>query len=671
MITFALSGYRTFRARARRLWWWACRHPKTAMLLALLLVWLVSAVLAVPAAYADGSANSSTPPYMPPSDLKDSNGVPLWRYTILPLDRGDVWHPQKTAISWVIDLLWTINLASFSWCLWLLSFLLEFTWVDWIATPVGAIADTIQSVLSQFGWAPVALAIAGLVFGCAVAFGKFAKGAIDLGVSLLCFVLATGALANPVAALTGEHGALTWAESTGANLSVSVLSTDGADPTGTPDKEEAKDLISQSLMGGLIDVFVRIPAQEIAFGHALSGECDTTFTQQMKNASAFDSSSTNVRDAVGKCDKDAQEYVTHPSTSQILTTLSIQGGSGTLLLIALAMALITMIAVIYALMNAAKLMVNVYAAMLPGVAREALWRSWVGMYVGAFSLAVSIVMLAAYLKILGSVMKAVSDAGLSIVAQTTVIDIFVIALIITLFWAFFAARRSGKNLAKWLATLGNRVGSNQREPLSPLKAETLRTAGRYAANRLYRPRPKPELPAPATVPSLDAGHLTATPSTRRGTATKVIRSAATAGQLVAAASTGGTSAVAMKAMQIGGKKVLQRQALGTMPSTVGKVLDRKIAHGGVATTSSSSNGSSSSRSTAASSARPTSTSTSAVPFGRQIVVDPSGVGRIAPASVDRSGVYRITRARPPQVAQSPVRAALERAAQAAQTGANA
>lgn len=671
MITFALSGYRPFRSRARRLWWWACRHPKTAMLLALLLVWLVSAILAVPAAYADGSANSSAPPYMPPSDLKDSNGVPLWRYTILPLDRGDVWHPQKTAISWVIDLLWTINLASFSWCLWLLSFLLEFTWVDWIATPVGAIADTIQSVLSQFGWAPVALAVAGLVFGCAVAFGKFAKGAIDLGVSLLCFVLATGALANPVAALTGEHGALTWAESTGANLSVDVLSADGADPTGTPDKEQAKDLISQSLMGGLIDVFVRIPAQEIAFGHALSGECDTTFTQQMKNASAFDSSSTNVRDAVGKCDKDAQEYVTHPSTSQILTTLSIQGGSGTLLLIALAMALITMIAVIYALMNAAKLMVNVYAAMLPGVAREALWRSWVGMYVGAFSLAVSIVMLAAYLKILGSVMKAVSDAGLSIVAQTTVIDIFVIALIITLFWAFFAVRRSGKNLAKWLATLGNRVGSNQREPLSPLKAETLRSAGRYAANRLSRPRPKPELPAPAAAPSLDAGHLTATPSTRRGTATKVIRSAATAGQLVAAASTGGTSAVAMKAMQIGGKKVLQRQALGTMPSTVGKVLDRKIAHGGVATTSSSSNGSSSSRGTAASSARPISTSTSAVPFGRQIVVDPSGVGRIAPASVDRSGVYRITRARPPQVAQSPVRAALERAAHAAQTGANA
>lgn len=671
MITFALSGYRTFRSRARRLWWWACRHPKTAMLLALLLVWLVSAILAVPAAYADGSANSSAPPYMPPSDLKDSNGVPLWRYTILPLDRGDVWHPQKTAISWVIDLLWTINLASFSWCLWLLSFLLEFTWVDWIATPVGAIADTMQSVLSQFGWAPVALAVAGLVFGCAVAFGKFAKGAIDLGVSLLCFVLATGALANPVAALTGEHGALTWAESTGANLSVSVLSTDGADPTGTPDKEQAKDLISQSLMGGLIDVFVRIPAQEIAFGHALSGECDTTFTQQMKNASAFDSSSTNVRDAVGKCDKDAQEYVTHPSTSQILTTLSIQGGSGTLLLIALAMALITMIAVIYALMNAGKLTVNVYAAMLPGVAREALWRSWVGMYVGAFSLAVSIVMLAAYLKILGSVMKAVSDAGLSIVAQTTVIDIFVIALIITLFWAFFAARRSGKNLAKWLATIGNRVGSNQREPLSPLKAETLRTAGRYAANRLSRPRPKPELPAQAAAPSLDAGHLTATPSTRRGAATKVIRSAATAGQLVAAASTGGTSAVAMKAMQIGGKKVLQRQALGTMPSTVGKVLDRKIAHGGVATTSSSSNGSSTSRSTAASSARPISTSTSAVPFGRQIVVDPSGVGRIAPASVDRSGVYRITCARPPQVAQSPVRAALERAAHAAQTGANA
>lgn len=225
MILFLASGYRTTRYRLRRLWAWAVLHPKTAMLLLLGVCWLVSAIIAVPAAYADGSANSSAPPYMPPTDLKDSSGVPLWRYSVLPLDRGDVWHPTKTVVSGIVDGVWIFNLACLSWCLWLLSFLLEFTWVDWIATPVGAIATTMQSVLSQVGWPALAMMIAGGVFGMAIALGKFARGTIDLFVSILCFVLATGALANPVTALTGEHGALTWAQSTGANLSVSVLDT--------------------------------------------------------------------------------------------------------------------------------------------------------------------------------------------------------------------------------------------------------------------------------------------------------------------------------------------------------------------------------------------------------------------------------------------------------------
>jgi len=686
MILFLASGYRTTRYRLRRLWAWAVLHPKTAMLLLLGVCWLVSAIIAVPAAYADGSANSSAPPYMPPTDLKDSSGVPLWRYSVLPLDRGDVWHPTKTVVSGIVDGVWIFNLACLSWCLWLLSFLLEFTWVDWIATPVGAIATTMQSVLSQIGWPALAMMIAGGVFGMAIALGKFARGTIDLSVSILCFVLATGALANPVTALTGEHGALTWAQSTGANLSVSVLDTEGADPTGTPDKSQAQEMISQSLMGGLIDVFVRIPAQEVAFGHSLSGECDTTFTNQMKNASAYDTSSTTVRDAVGKCDKDAQEYVTHPSPGQVITALSIMGGSGTLLLIALAMALVCLIAVIYALLSAFKLIGYVYAAMLPGVAREGLWNSFIGMYVGALSVGVSIVTLAAYLRILSSVMKAVSEGGLPIVAQTAVINIFVIALIITLITFYVRMRKKGVRLAQWLAKLGY-GGNGQPSSMSPIGKEALRTAGRYAANRLSQRPQKKALPAPSAPSepaSVDGGHLTATTSRAASGVGKAVRVASTVGQLGAAAATGGTSAVAIKTAQIGGRKVLQRHALSAGASAVGNVLEHKTARpapstssspstptlsapaGRAALTSSKSSRSAAGRTPAIGSGpapAPTPPAQSpAVPFGRQIVVDKSGVGQIAPAAQNRGGVYQVTRMRPDAVQQSPVRAALERAA---------
>lgn len=678
MIVFLASGFRTTRYRLRRLWAWAVLHPKTAMVLMLAVCWLVSAIIAVPAAYADGSANSSAPPYMPPTDLKDSDGVPLWRYSVLPLDRGDVWHPTKTVLSMIVDGVWILNLACLSWCLWLLSFLLEFTWVDWIATPVGAIAGTMQSVLSQIGWPAIALMVAGGVFGMAIALGKFARGTIDLSVSILCFVLATGALANPVTALTGDHGALTWAQSTGANLSVSVLDTKGADPTGTPDKAQAQQMVSQSLMGGLIDVFVRIPAQEVAFGHSLSGQCDTTFTNQMKNASAYDTSSNSVRDAVGSCDKEAQDYVTHPSMGQVITALSIMGGSGTLLLIALAMALVCLIAVIYALLSAFKLMGYVYAAMLPGVAREGLWSSFIGMYVGALSVGVSIVTLAAYLRILSSVMKAASEGGLPIVAQTAVINIFVIALIITLISIYIRMRKKGVRVAQWLAKLGY-GGNGQPSSMSPIGKEALRTAGRYAANRLSQRPQKKALPAAPEPSSVDGGHLTATTSRAASGAGRVLRAASTVGQLGAAAATGGTSAVAIKTAQIGGRKVLQRHALSAGTSAVGNVLEHKTARPGSSTapaaiapaaraalTSSKSSGFPAGRTPAigpGSTPAPTPPAQStAVPFGRQIVVDKSGVGQIAPAAQNRGGVYQVTRMRPNTVQQSPVRAALERAA---------
>ncbi len=640
MIAALHSAYRTLRARARLLWSWARRHPKMAILLAIIICWLVSAIAAVPAAYADGTAGSSAPPYMPPIDLKDSNGVPLWRYAILPIDRGDILHPVTMYISNWVDGIWTFNIAAFAWCTWSLAFLLQFTWVDWIAAPVDALAHTVQSIVGQLGWPVLALMLAGGVFGITLAFGRFARGAVDLGVSILCFVLATGVLANPVATLTGEHGALAVAESTGANLAASVLSTDGADPTGTPSKADAQKLISQSLMGGLIDVFVRLPAQEITFGHTLSGQCDAIFTAQIQSVSAFDTGSTVVRDAVGKCDKDAQEYVTHTSPAQIMTALTVTAGSAVLLVIAEVIALAALVSVFYALYNALKLTVNVYLAMAPGVARGALWKSLIGSYVGALMLAFTIVSLAVYLQVLQSVMKAASHAGLTITAQTTVIVIIVIALIITLIVGIVRARRSGKRLASWLTSLG-RGGAAQQRQMSPLMKEGLRTAGQYAANRLSQPRSQRELPAKPSAP-IEAGEFTATPARRTGPAAAVkvastaVRTASAVAQLGAAASTGGASTLVIKAAQIGGKRVLQRHTLSAMTGMTGKVLEHKTA-------------------------RPQPSSSQSMPYGRQIVVDRTGVGKIAPAAQDRGGAYQVTQLRPRPVSGSPLRAALEAA----------
>jgi hypothetical protein len=643
MITVFYAGVlRTTRYQARRFARWARKHPRRSVMLGLLLTWLILSVAGATSAYAAGDGDI-TLPWLPPSTITDSHGVSLTHYAILPLDRGDTWTLGKTFIANVIDPLWAINIAALGWLLWMFQFLLSFQWVGWISTPLGNIADLVQGFVSQIGWIPFALMVAGGIGGLVMLSGRYAKGAVEIAISVMCSVLAVGMLANPVTALTGDHGALHWAESWGGNLASSVVQSSDTpvQPTGDPDTSDATDVISTAITGQLMDIFVRRPAQVIAFGHELTGDCDKTFTTQMEAASPIDSGSNSVRNAVGGCDSAAGTYVTHPNFGQVFTTGAIMGGSGVLLLLGLGFALVLLMAVFYSLFQALKLMGAVYLAVAPGVAREALWKSLIGMYVGAFSVGMSVVILAAYLKILTDVLSSASSAGVGIFAQTLIIDMVVITLLVTLFVARHRAKKAGETLAARLARLG--FGSKSEPKSHPLASSVMRTAESFVGRRLAQPRKRPAIssptvraPIPATSP-VNGGEYTATPAgkpagTGGATAGKVLGGAKVAGQLAVAAATGGTSAVAMQATKVAGKTVLQRHL--RVPEQARTVFQQKTA--------------SAPRSEA---------------FGRKIVVDSDGVGRIAPNEAPRrDGAYQVTTMRPRRsVTGTQVRAALERA----------
>lgn len=657
MIAHAAAAHRTLRYAARQTWRWVRRHPRWTAFLLLVTAWAVSAAIAMPAAYADGTSQnaSNTLPFLPPLTAKDSDGVPLVNYAVLPLNRGDVWHPQQIWISGMVDSVWSTHLTVFMWVLWLLQFLLAFTWVDWIATPLNDIATVLHATLGDLTWPALALSAAGLVGGILIMRGKVAQGAADIAVSVLCAALAVGVLANPVETITGDHGALAWSEANGANLAASVLSPDNTAPTGEPDKKQAADLVTDSLSGGLIDVFIRIPAQEVAFGHALSGDCDTTFTQQMKNQSPYDTSSTSVRDAVGKCDSAAKDYVTHTSIGQVITAATIASGSGALFGLAAVLAFAYLLSVMWTLWKAIKTGIAVNLAIAPGLARQMLWRSFIGMWVGALLVGGIAVVLAAYLRVLSWVMTQASKAGLTIVAQTGIIDFVVVAFVISLIWFFIHSRKSGHKLADRLAKLGLGGEGSQ---MSPLTAEALRQVPRYAYDAWRRrdttASKKPAVEKSAEPEPLDAGHLTSTPSTRRpgtrpggGAVPTVAKAALTVGKVAAAGASGGTSAVVMKTASLAGKKVLQQHAL---PALSRNVLNRKIAIGPAPTSGGT--------------RKPASVAgESSTPFGRRIVVGSDGTGRVEPTKPDSAGVYRITQMpKSTPVSKSPVRAALERAA---------
>ena len=651
MIEFYIRRARSWRYRIRRMSWWVRRHPRGAAMIGIAVGWVIWSTISTTAAHAAGAAGEVTLPWLPPTSLTDSAGVPLSRYAILPLDRGDLLSFDKTWIASIIDPLWSVNIAALGWVLWTFQWMLDFEWIGWLAAPLNDIAVLVERFLSQVNWIPFALMLAGGIAGLVMASGRYAKGAADLAVSVMCSVLAVGILANPVAALTGDTGALSWAQNWGANLSASVVadSTDQQIPTGDPTAEQASTLISTTITGELVDIFVRRPAQVIAFGHELTGECDNTFTEQAAAASTIDSGATSVRDAISACDPAAAEYVTHPNFGQVFTTFSIMGGSGVLLLLALGFALVLILAVFYSLFQAMKLMGAVYAAVAPGVARGALWKSLIGMYVGAISVGMSVVILAAYLKILTGLLTAVAAAGLNIAAQTYIINLVVIALLITLFVARHKAKKAGETLAARLAGLG--FGSASQARPNPVLRSGMRTAEQYVARKLTSPRrPEPSSDSwaawwyarrrsqstPVTAP-VDAGSYEATTKRGPGTAPKMIggaiSAATTVGKLTAGAATGGASTMALEATKLAGKTVLQRYV--TTPDHLPTVLERKTAGSGRRVS----------------------------PFGRHIVVGSDGTGTIAPPPArQRSGPYTVISLPPRrQLADSPVRRALEQA----------
>ena len=649
IVAFYTARLRTIRYHARQVWHWARKHPRLSVVIVLAVWWTVMVAAGTTAAYADGPGQISLP-FLPPTDIQDTHGVSLTQYAILPLDRGDVFSLGNTFIANIIDPIWTGNLVAISWMLWLFQWLLSFEWVSWIATPLNGVATTVHSILSQIGWIPLALAAAGLIGGLVMLSGKYSKGGAEIAISVMCSVLAIGVLSNPVTALTGPNGALHWAESWGANISTSVVGDSNTAPTSTPSTDDASKIISTTITGQLMDIFVRNPSEVIAFGHELTGNCDTVFTEQMKAASPIDTGSTSVRDAVGACDSAAGDYVTHPNFGQVFTVVIVTAGSEILFALGLAMALVLMMCVFYSLWQALKLMIAVYAAVAPGVARQALWNSLAGMYIGAFSVGMSVVLLSVYLKVITFVMNSAAGSQLNIVAQTAIIDLVVLVLIISLFVARHKAKKAGETIAARLARLG--FGSPSQPKSRPLLQSAMRTAESYLGRRLAGSRTQPAIaqrPAvkrPATAP-VNAGEYTVVGGDRPPTSPttgaaraltagmNVARGVSTVAQLAAAASTGGTSAVVMKATTIAGKTLMQRQVNTdrTQP-----LFPRKTSPAPAYT---------------------------ATPFGRQIVVDKDGVGKIAPREAPRRGsAYNVTTLPRPRshVQSSPVRAALERAA---------
>ncbi|MFT4284346.1 MAG: hypothetical protein QM598_05870 [Protaetiibacter sp.] len=608
---------------------WVRRHPRWATVLVVVAGTVMVDMVGTTMAIADNITLGGVA-WLPPLDATDSEGVDLLHYAVLPLDRGDAWSIGKSFWTNPTDTIWTFYLMTLSWALWAFEFQLSFAWVDWISGPLSGIADLVQSVVSRIGWAPLALSITGLVCGAAILTGRIAKGAIELMISAMCLALSLGILLNPVGALTGPDGAIAWSAKQGGSFAVAITSDDTTSDVAEISIETAQTTLSDTITAPMIDLFVRRPAQEIAFGHQLAPDCSTLFSEQMQAARPLDTSSTAVRDAVHGCDQAAWDYVTNPGPGQMASALFIFGGVGAVMLLGVVFGMLLLLAVLAALWSAIKLIALLYVNMLPGVGRTALWKALVGMGISVLMVGFMIAVLAAYLKVVLTAMTAASDFGMPLIAQTGIINALIVALIVGLLVTWVSARRAGETLAARLARLGFAGGPSAPRRMSPVMASAQRLGEHYVHERF---RKAPVLQdgnttvnalmvggVPRQQDGMDLGEVPAESSARGGVGRLVgaVGSASGAKRAIGAATTtaaaigsGGTSSVVLAVAKHAGSTVLQRAIVAAAkPSAEGAEVQE---------------------------------SPRFQAFGRQIVVDSAGQGTVRPMEAPvRDGIFTVT-----------------------------
>jgi hypothetical protein len=462
----------------------------------LLFVWIATA-------YGDdGSKLSQTPGALSWTNPKDSRGIGVWNYE-MSLDRGGITSPGKVIWSSYVDLYWTIYRSIVVVAIWLIDWVLSFSWLTALATPALALSRSLTSVVERFGLPPTLLTIAAAISVLWMAKGKWALGILELFTSLLVASLAIGVLANPVERVAGDHGLIVQSRDLGLQVA-NRLAHDGH--TSGDATQLRKD--NSAL---LVDTFVRMPAEVLNFGTVLDGgKCEKAYTKAVKGG-PYGNQST-IRDAVGNCDSSLGAVAADPGPGQAVSSLVITPSALFILLFAIILAGAVFLAALYALFHSLKAIITLVTGLLPGVARGALWQTIADLTMSLVTLVFSIVFLTGYLLLIQGVFAS-TKPGSGVMATFFFVDVLLLAGIIVFWRARRSLRRAADGIAKALASRPGPPPEPHRAALPGrgrgVAKTAVETAGVVVAIRTLRPKrrasrstdAKPAVPAQKALPS--------------------------------------------------------------------------------------------------------------------------------------------------------------------------
>lgn len=422
-----------------------------------------------PAKPADGSAMNTF-------DLTDSHGVRISQYQ-MSIDGGGLSSPGKFFWSQQVLALWEIYRWFIGMLAWAVDWVIGFSWLTWVSKPFNAIATSLKTdVIDKTLLVSVAMAIGSFVVGWWIIKGRHASGIAELIASGLILTLATGALANPVAMITGNAGPLTQARNAGVEVANLITS---AGKVSSDDSAQLKANTS----GMIVDTFIRVPHQLINFNTVLDQDknCSDAYTKALQGG-PYKSDDDALRSAVGKCNKQAKEYADNPGAGMLMPLFGV-GVSGVLLgLFALFLSMLLFVAVLMALYEAVKLIISLIIGVIPGASRVSVidgLANLAAMVLAVFSL---IVVLGGYLFVVRSVF---ADAGgVAPMARFLLADLILIAGLVILWKVWKSHTKAAESMRgrarKFAAPKANKIS----RPSVPARISNWATAA--PANAQHR-----------------------------------------------------------------------------------------------------------------------------------------------------------------------------------------
>lgn len=487
MITYYANSFHTLAQWSHQVRLWLKTHPRSARVLATVLLIVYFTVVTHQTAQAES--------WLLPegTSFTDTHGVPIEAYSSINVSSGDIWTPWKVIGNFIVQMLWVIQFYFTSTIIWLFNFLLTFEWVAWLSTPFNALATWLQGSLSGIGWIPFALTVTAAVAGAAILFGRTSSGIWEIVVALVISALAVGVLANPVATLTAADGFLQKAQEWGGTLAAAIVVDGEADPNSTI------DTMSAAVSSQLVDVFIRTPHQVISFGMVLPADCQAPYSAMMSVVNPIEGFTGGAYQAFSSCLPDFSRWVSdNPGALNILFALVNGLGVLALLVFALVIAALLIVSVFFFLVAAVKAMILAYLGILP-INREPLWRAVSDSFMGVLSLIVMTCCLSLYLKLTTWIMTA--SGGLPHNFRMTLLSILLVIMVVLVWKARKGTLNAGRMGAGVLSKLGLGMGnSTPKQSNALLKMSTLTNMASTAKSFMPRtaaPRPLPEAATPS------------------------------------------------------------------------------------------------------------------------------------------------------------------------------